>query len=64
MVGHPANGVAMRAAPKSMVKALLVIDVKAGRLLIMEWAAALKLASGLGDFYCAPDQRRELRPRA
>ncbi len=54
----------MRAAAEAVVEALFVINVKAGRLLIMERAAALKLSSGLRDFYCAPDQRRELRPRA
>ena len=58
MVGHPANGIAMRAAPKAMVKALLVIDVKAGRFLIMEWAAPTIFAPRLGDLHRPRDKRR------
>jgi hypothetical protein len=54
----------MRAAAEAVVEALFVIDVKAGRLLIMERAAALKLSSSLGDFNRAPDERGEQCPRA
>ena len=64
MVRHPANGIAMRATPKAMVKAFLVIDVKAGCFFIMEGAAALIFPACLGNFHRPRNQRRQLRARA
>src|SRR3546814_4772207 len=45
MVRQPADGIAMRAAAKAVIEALVVIDGEAGRLLAMEGTACLVLRS-------------------
>ena len=49
LIGHPANGIAMRLAAKAVVEVLLVIDVEAGRFLVVERTARLKLTPSLGQ---------------
>ena len=59
VVGEEADRVAMRAAAEAMVEALLVVDGEGGRLFIVERAAGLPLAAGLGEFYMGGDDGRE-----
>jgi hypothetical protein len=43
-IGQPADGVAVRAAAKAMIKRLVVADREAGRLFVVKRAAGLKFA--------------------
>jgi len=52
----------MRAAPKTVVETLFVVDRKTGRFLVMKRTAGLKLPPCLLDAHSPPDQRRERRP--
>ncbi len=58
LVGIQADGVAMRAAAEAVVEALVVVDVEARRLLVVERAAALQLAPGARQLHPPPDDRR------
>jgi hypothetical protein len=49
LVGHPLDRVAVRGATEAVVEALVVVDVEGGGLLVVERAAALVLATGLGE---------------
>ena len=54
----------MRPAAEAMVEALLVVDVEARRLLVVERAAGLALAPGPLQLHAAPDQRGQRGPGA
>ncbi len=59
MFGHPANGIAMRTAPEAVIKAFLVVDREAGRLLVMEGAARLMLSPGANHLHALADEGGE-----
>src|SRR5207237_5634604 len=51
VLGQEPDRIAMRRTAEAMVETLVIIDVKAGRLLIMKRAAALELTASLGEFH-------------
>jgi hypothetical protein len=59
MFGHPANGIAMRAAAEAMIKSLFIIDGEAGRFFMMEGAAGLIFTARARHLDRAPDQGRQ-----
>ena len=54
----------MRPAAKAVVEPLLIIDVEARRILVVERAARLPLASRTGELGRAIDHGRKRDPRA
>ena len=64
LVGEPADRIAMRFAAEAMVEALLVIDVEARRLLVMERATGLEFAPRLGQPQGTTDHRGQRGPHA
>jgi hypothetical protein len=64
LLGHPADRIAVRRATEAVIEALVVVDVKARRLLVMERAAALILSARLGQLDGLADQRGQQGPRA
>ena len=64
LVGEPADCITMRFAAEAMVEALLVIDVEARRLLVMERATGLELAARLGQPQGTTDHRGQRGPHA
>ncbi len=64
LVGQPADRIAMRFAAEAVVEALLVIDVEARCLFVVERAAGLEFAPGLGQPQGATDHRGQRGPHA
>ena len=61
---HPADDIAMRAAAEAVIELFLIIDVEAGRLLVVERAASLPFPPRLGELGRAQDHGRQRDPRA
>ena len=62
LIGQPADRIAMGLAAEAVIKPLLIIDVEAGGLLIMERATRLELTPRLGQPHRAPDYGRQRGP--
>jgi hypothetical protein len=64
LIGHPPDRVTVGRTAKAVVEALVIVDIEAGRLFIMERAAALIFAARLANFDGLADERRQKRPAA
>src|SRR5690606_3862488 len=64
LVGHPANGITMRAATKAMVEPFFVVNCEAGRLFVMKRTTCFELAACLLNLYRPADQRGQSCPAA